>query len=87
MRYRFTTPHYGKIKQWQAEFIGNDANRTSGLIDIWAEHMRIIKSALPGFTPHTSPDWQPFPQPMESVLHIDPHGRLRIQSIALPVSV
>lgn len=80
-RYRFITPPYGTKKQWQGEWIGNDANRTTGLVEIWAEHMRLIRAALPDdFKPSESPDWIAFPQPVEARLAIQRNNALRIEN-------
>lgn len=70
------------MKQWQAEFRGNDLNATIGLVDIFGEHMRLIRAALPTiWAPSESPDWQPFPPHLEAVLTIDPaKHRMRIST-------
>lgn len=78
LRYRFTTPPYGKKKQWEAEFRANDKNATTGIVEIWGEHMRLLRQAMQYWKPEESPEWERFPQRVEAVLGIQKNGALRI---------
>ena len=73
-------PHYGKYKQWEAEFIANDVNRTVGRVEIWGEHMRLLKQTMGYWQPGEDPEWQDFPQRIESTLEVTQRG-LRIKTV------
>ena len=79
LRYRYAASIYSTKKKWVAEYRGNDPQRTIGLVDIYGEHMRKISHTLDRWKPGEDPDWREFPQQVEVILEVKPHG-MRIAS-------